>query len=1060
MKPGNLLTVLIGILVLCAFCAAQDELAEGRKLASRLGAGDAADLATLQSVGFDRAEHLLMAVVNQGQSKEATTEDWLNLHRGLDGLIALNSSRRNFLQASVYASFQDAFYRKLEGDNRAALAAAKSALDLHIRSGVAENLERSFAAYGRALVAAGDPEQAVAQFRQARTRARNQRSAAAGQDWRAIVLAELAANHAVSAREEAERFVAAAPAVGPFRGSAHLAMSDVLLAEARYDDAVNELQRARGAGLDDWEVASQALSFVLMSMRTLRYDQAMALAKRMETEFPGLPVPIPAFARQAIEVRRRLAGDIAGVLRDQEGQLEAARTAHNAGAEIDARMGIAATYQAANSIASQVSSLEAALDLERSQLGSQRPPGSSSPLYRILNLLGEAYVRLREPVKARKAFNEVTRTVDALPDAKRQSEAAGVYGEAMLGKAEAAALDDDADTARSIFRSAIKGGLRRGSFARDDLLWRAARFEDSQGEARSAASYYEQAIEAIHAARKGPDEVACRIEYAHLLIVHAARIPGAAALANTQIETARKLAAHLNLGGSQWRVLYERGLLLERQRDRTAALKSYQEAIGKLESIRSALTSQEQRQSLLDAQAAQDLFRRAIGLLATGHDDGAWELLERSKARGFLDALQGRRLGGGNTSQPEFERVTDLERRIAELRFEMLPNNERVLRSSGREPAIARGELVNLKSQLALALQESALPENRAGQSVTTRAVPFTRLQKLLPPRTALIEYGLLNDGLLAYVATRRSMRQARWKVSPEALGRKIRRLRVLLADATSGEEWKPLSASVSDDVWKPLHPLLPEGIRGLIIVPAGLLYYLPFQVLVMESGRLVDSYAISYLPSASSLAYLPRKSARPKNLFLGALGDVSIEGQAPLPGTLREVAGIARLYPGAELATKLDFTHERARTALMRNAAVHFATHGLLDQQAPLFSALLTAGGSGEPPRLPLYELADLGIHARLVVLSACETGLGKLSGGDEISGLTRTLLISGANTVVSSLWKVSDDSTAMLMQGFYRRLRRGVSPARAMRDSTLEVRRQFTHPFYWAPFIVTGAR
>jgi Uncharacterized protein conserved in bacteria len=137
----------------------------------------------------------------------------------------------------------------------------------------------------------------------------------------------------------------------------------------------------------------------------------------------------------------------------------------------------------------------------------------------------------------------------------------------------------------------------------------------------------------------------------------------------------------------------------------------------------------------------------------------------------------------------------------------------------------------------------------------------------------------------------------------------------------------------------------------------------------------------------------------------------------------------------------------------------VHFATHGLLDERAPLFSALLTSPAPDQPTRLSLYELAGMKLHARLVVLSACETGLGKLLGGDEIAGLTRTFLLAGASTVVSSLWKVSDDATAMLMAGFYRRLRGGSPASIAQRQAALDVRQQFPHPFYWAPFIVSGA-
>jgi len=172
----------------------------------------------------------------------------------------------------------------------------------------------------------------------------------------------------------------------------------------------------------------------------------------------------------------------------------------------------------------------------------------------------------------------------------------------------------------------------------------------------------------------------------------------------------------------------------------------------------------------------------------------------------------------------------------------------------------------------------------------------------------------------------------------------------------------------------------------------------------------------------------------------------------------LVETAGIAESYPRAERAIEKDFTHDRAIRALEEHDQVHFATHGKYEDGAPLFSAIFTAPQAGGPSRLSLYEVMNVKLRARLVVLSACETDKGKLTGGDEIAGLTRTFLLAGAETVVSSLWQVSDESTALLMQGFYRRLSEGESTAAALRESALEVRKKFPHPFYWAAFVETG--
>src|ERR1022692_5032612 len=108
----------------------------------------------------------------------------------------------------------------------------------------------------------------------------------------------------------------------------------------------------------------------------------------------------------------------------------------------------------------------------------------------------------------------------------------------------------------------------------------------------------------------------------------------------------------------------------------------------------------------------------------------------------------------------------------------------------------------------------------------------------------------------------------------------------------------------------------------------------------------------------------------------------------------------------------------------------------GDVDSNAPLFSAVLTSPGEHAQSRLWLYEIQALKLRAALVVLSACQTGKGRVRGGDEVAGFTRTLLLAGADTVVASLWDVSDKSTAELMEGFYRSLRAGQPAAVAIRD------------------------
>lgn len=280
------------------------------------------------------------------------------------------------------------------------------------------------------------------------------------------------------------------------------------------------------------------------------------------------------------------------------------------------------------------------------------------------------------------------------------------------------------------------------------------------------------------------------------------------------------------------------------------------------------------------------------------------------------------------------------------------------------------------------------------------------------------------------------------------------------LPNSLRGEYAQPFS-KISSLVLEPIAAGIPRGIQHLVIVPTRELYYVPFQVLKLPDGRdLIEAYDISYLPSAGTLDFLGREAAGNGSVFVGALGDISVQGHQGLPGTLREADAIAKVYPQARSAKGDAFTHDAARDALLHYDIVHLATHGLIDKQAPLFSSLLTSPAPGQPTQISLYEVTDLNVQAKLVVLSACETGLGLLMGGDEIAGLTRTFLTAGASTVVSSLWSVPDDSTALLMVKFHQALRKGRSPAAAMREATLSVRRRYPRPYNWAPFIVTGTQ
>jgi CHAT domain-containing protein len=185
------------------------------------------------------------------------------------------------------------------------------------------------------------------------------------------------------------------------------------------------------------------------------------------------------------------------------------------------------------------------------------------------------------------------------------------------------------------------------------------------------------------------------------------------------------------------------------------------------------------------------------------------------------------------------------------------------------------------------------------------------------------------------------------------------------------------------------------------------------------------------------------------------------------LAGSGEEVRRIAELYPRGSVAlyTGADATEEKLKGSRWLSGAhrLHFATHGIISEAQPELSALqLTrAEGSREDGLLQAYEIFNLRLGADLVVLSACETALGKQLTGEGLMGLTRAFLYAGAHSVVVSLWPVADDSaTPDLMVSFYRRLDRSPDKSEALQAAKLELirKKQYAHPYYWAPFILVG--
>ena len=161
----------------------------------------------------------------------------------------------------------------------------------------------------------------------------------------------------------------------------------------------------------------------------------------------------------------------------------------------------------------------------------------------------------------------------------------------------------------------------------------------------------------------------------------------------------------------------------------------------------------------------------------------------------------------------------------------------------------------------------------------------------------------------------------------------------------------------------------------------------------------------------------------------------------------------MAAAIPGAILSVGTEGQDIVLRQEGPQSRFIHIAAHGLFREDNPLFSSVVLGDS-----RLSLFDLYDLQLSAELVTLSGCGTGLNVVVGGDELIGLVRGLLYAGAKAVLVSLWDVHDESTATLIEMFYQAMPKATDKAQALRLAMIQLRETHPHPYFWAPFSLTG--
>lgn len=244
-----------------------------------------------------------------------------------------------------------------------------------------------------------------------------------------------------------------------------------------------------------------------------------------------------------------------------------------------------------------------------------------------------------------------------------------------------------------------------------------------------------------------------------------------------------------------------------------------------------------------------------------------------------------------------------------------------------------------------------------------------------------------------------------------------------------------------------------------VIIVPFGLLYYLPFHALLRSAEPvqyLIQWKKVAYLTSSTWLDIMKKAQVR-KTESLFALGDPD----GSLPGAQSEVRVLKdSIFTKAGVYTLSEATKNRFMSDAKNYNIVHLATHGYLESD-PMKSYILMAGTDNKLTLLDIAGYIELRDHTFLVFLSACETAVEKgKSNGRELMSLAKAFTTAGPPSLIATLWKIPDVSTSRLVKTFYEELKKKKGIADALRDAQLSVIAdpRYNHPFYWAGFLLFG--
>ncbi|HNT22761.1 MAG TPA: CHAT domain-containing protein [Anaerolineales bacterium] len=525
---------------------------------------------------------------------------------------------------------------------------------------------------------------------------------------------------------------------------------------------------------------------------------------------------------------------------------------------------------------------------------------------------------------------------------------------------------------------------------------------------------------------------------------------------------ALELAEKVGDSDSRWQAYWGLGCCAQAGKDLSAAEIAFRRSLDIAGLRQVALRTDEGRVAFLDG--VQDIYDRLISVcLEAGKWEAAWRVAEAARGQVIGDLLAARR-ENRHPAPGVFESWQQPLQDGSQMMMQMAPGMPLV------DDYILRESLPMGKPQPAVALQ----PLNRlVFHSLAQETAIF-----VVSPDGSVFGH-ICHVGRVELAARIHELRQT---LQVDAYPRGVKVGREGCATGSQCVEFSPddwddprsLLENFYAEFIRPVEQVLPPEGELLVIEPHGPLWLLPFAALCREDGAwLGERWPIVFAPSAEVMDGIRQETdygtpADLRALVIGNpampqqdLGTAGFEFEA-LPGAELEAKTVAAMFASgrSELLLGAQATRQAVEQRMPAFGILHLASHGLVDGENPNESYVVLGETEGESGLLKAGEVARMHLPADLVCLSACQTGLGRIS-GDGVLGLSRAFLAAGARAVLVSLWSVDDRATAELIRVFYQVYLSEDDKALALQQAMRALRAQpeYEHPRYWAPFILVGS-